>query len=168
MTDPRRARAALSRIGWLWIVAVVVPWHATPVAACDCVRLPALSPRVVIESDVIFSGKALEVIERSEHVTRTRWGGSEGSTRFLENWVVFAAVRSWRGVTSDTVEVEIDNSDCAFQFEPGSEYLVFAARRVRARPYTIACMRTASLDRADAVLRMLGRGRTHAPARGAR
>lgn len=138
---------------------------ASPADSCDCLRLPPPSPATATEADVIFQGRTIELVERSEHVTRTRWGSSEGSVRFLEKWVAFEVRRSWRGVSSDTILVAVDNSDCSFQFDPGSEYVVFADRNRPGKPSTNACMRTMAVENADVVLRVLGHGRDHARGR---
>lgn len=136
---------------------------ATPprlAAACDCVGLPPLSSAVATESRVIFSGEALEVVERSEHTTRTTAGGGSGEVRFVEKWVTFRVAAAWRGVGNDTVLVAVDNSDCAFGFEPGQSYLVFADRHATGKPFTNACMRTTTLALAGPIVERLGAPRT--------
>jgi hypothetical protein len=54
------------------------------------------------------------------------------------------------------VSLFMDESDCAFTFEPGHRYVVFAKRDEKGRPTTTICMRTSEADRAQAVLKALG------------
>lgn len=147
---------------------VAVAMVARVAFACDCLRLPELSSAVATESRVIFSGQALEVVERTEHTTRTTWGGGSGEVRFVEKWVAFRVIDAWRGVDRDTVLVAVDNSDCAFAFEPGESYLVFADRRGSGKPFTNACMRTTRIAGAGPIIAKLGPGRSASARRPAR
>lgn len=143
-----------------FLVSLLVCLGATEVGlACDCIGLAALSPKVATESDLIFAGQAVEVVERNEHVSRTRSGDAETEVRLLEKWVAFAVSSAWRGVDRETVLVAVDNSDCAFVFEPGHLYLVFAERVERGKPRTSACFRTVRLDAAGSILQVLGPAR---------
>lgn len=127
--------------------------------ACDCRWLAPPSPAVATEADLIFAGKALEVAERTEHTSRMYWGGAASEVRFIEKWVTFEVSRGWRGVDRDTIEIAVDNSDCAFWFEPGTSYVVFANRALIGKPFTSACTRTRKLDDAAAILGFLGAAR---------
>jgi len=49
--------------------------------------------------------------------------------------------------------------DCAFVFEAGHHYVVFARRDTKGRPTTSTCTRTAETDRAQDVLKVLGRSK---------
>ena len=59
------------------------------------------------------------------------------------------------GVTSRRVSLFMDTSDCAFAFEAGHHYVVFARRDAEGRPTTSVCMRTSDADRAQAALKAL-------------
>jgi hypothetical protein len=124
--------------------------------ACDCVRLGPLDADVGREAPVIFSGKALEIVERNEHTTRTYAGGAETRVRTLDRHVVFEVIAGWRGVKGERVELGAELSDCVFPFEIGVTYLVFAHHDARGRPSTNICTRTTALSKADPVLRALG------------
>ena len=119
-------------------------------------RLPALSPAVREESEFIFHGRVLEIVEREEHIRTTRDGGATGEVRPLDRQVVFTVQRAWRGVNSERISVTSLVSDCMFGFEIGHEYLVFARKGDDGRPTTGICTRTSALATAGPVLAQLG------------
>jgi hypothetical protein len=136
--------------------AAAVLLTSTPAEPCDCRRLPEPSPGIGTEATFIFTGRVVEVRERSEHLIITRETSGETSVRPLERSVVFQLSRAWRGVTSKTFTVNTDWSDCMYPFEVGSDYLVFADLANRGRPYTSICYRTTPADRAEPLLKLLG------------
>jgi hypothetical protein len=138
------------------LAIVIITASVDTPQACDCVRLGPLSADVGREAAVIFSGRALEIVERNEHTTRTYASGAETRVRSLGRHVVFEVIAGWRGVKGERVEVGAELSDCVFPFEIGVTYLVFAHRDARGRPSTNICTRTTALAKADAVLRALG------------
>ena len=124
--------------------------------ACDCVRLAPLSAAVREETEFIFHGRVLEIVEREEHVRTTRDGGATGEVRPLDRQVVFVVERAWRGVRGERISVTSIVSDCMFAFEIGREYLVFARKGEDGRPTTGICTRTSALAAAGPVLTQLG------------
>jgi hypothetical protein len=81
--------------------------------------------------------------------------------------VVFQVTRAWAGVSSRRMSLYLDDTDCAFVFEAGHRYVVFAKPGTRGRATTTECMRTSEADRAQDVLKALGAPhpvrRTHHP-----
>ncbi len=144
-----RAARALAR------VAAFATAISARAVACDCLALAPLSTAVATEADVVFAGRVVEVTERSEHRSTVRPSGAETSVRLLDAWAEFAVSQVWRGVAGPTVRVHVDGSDCAYRFEPGAAYLVFARRRA-GMVWGSVCSRTAPLDAASDVVRALG------------
>ena len=153
MTEKRRfVIAAAALLGLLCAVEMLT----VKLRACDCVRLPALSPAVREETEYIFHGRVLEIVEREEHIRTTRDAGATGEVRPLDRQVVFVVQRAWRGVNSERVSVTSLVSDCMFGFEIGREYLIFARKGDDGRPTTGICTRTSALANAGPVLAQLG------------
>ena len=138
----------------LGVVAVLA--GASGAAACDCVRLKPPSSAIRTEAPIIFEGQVVEILDRSLHITRTTPSDSTGETRPLGREVIFQVSRAWDGVTSRRISLFMDESDCAFAFEAGHRYVVFARHDEKRRPTTSICMRTSEANRAEAVLKALG------------
>lgn len=134
----------------------VVLTLARPAVACDCVQLKPPTGGVRAEAPIIFEGQVVEILDRSLHITRTTPSDSTGETRPLGREVVFQASRAWAGVTSRRISLFMDASDCAFVFEAGHRYVVFARRDAKGRPTTSICTRTSESDRAKDLLKALG------------
>jgi hypothetical protein len=126
-------------------------------AACDCAPLKPISKAIRAEAPYIFEGQVVEIIDRTIHTTRTTPGGSTGETRPLGREIVFQVTRAWAGATARRMSIFADDSDCAYTFEAGKRYVVFAKRDAQGRPTTSVCMRTSDADHAEAVIRALGR-----------
>jgi len=137
------------------VTAGLLGW-ASAASACDCASLKAPSPAIRTEAPIIFEGQVVEILDRSLHITRITPSDSTGETRPLGREVVFQVSRAWAGVTSRRVSLFMDDSDCAFGFEAGHQYVVFARRDQKGRATTSVCMRTAEADRAETVLKALG------------
>jgi hypothetical protein len=146
----------MKRAGVLVLVGLALLSGARPVSACDCVRLKPLSASVRTEAPFIFEGQVVEIVERSLHITRTTPSDSNGETRPLGREVVFRVTRAWAGAPGRRISVFLEDGDCTFPFQAGHQYVVFARRGVKGRPTTGICMRTAEVDRAQAVLKALG------------
>ena len=129
---------------------------AVRLLACDCVRLPPLSAAVREETEFIFHGRVVEIVEREEHIRTTRDGGATGEVRPIDRQVVFEVRRAWRGVRSERISVTSIVSDCMFGFEIGREYVVFARKGDDGRPTTGICTRTGPLAAAGQILSHLG------------
>ena len=140
-------------------VAVAVLGGARAAAGCDCVALKPPSAAIRTEAPIIFEGQVVEILDRSLHITRTTPSDSTGETRPLGREVVFQVSREWAGGTTRRLSLYLDASDCAFVFEAGHHYVVFARRDTKGRPTTSTCTRTAETDRAQDVLKVLGRSK---------
>jgi hypothetical protein len=155
-----RARRFWSTIGEMKRAAVlacaVLAAAAHPAFACDCAPLKAPSAAIRTEAPYIFEGQVVEILDRSLHITRITPSDSTGETRPLGREVVFHVTRAWAGVSARRISLFVESSDCAFSFEAGHRYVVFARRGARGKPMTNLCMRTAESDRADPLIRALG------------
>jgi hypothetical protein len=140
-------------------LAVAVLGSARAVAACDCAALKPPSTAIRTEAPIIFEGQVVEILDRSLHIKRTTPSDSTGETRPIGREVIFQMSRAWAGVTARRVSLFMDDSDCAFAFEAGHHYVVFAHRDQKGRPTTSVCTRTSEADRAEAVLKALGPAR---------
>jgi hypothetical protein len=110
------------------------------------------------ESHFIFEGNVIEIVERSEHTTRTTSGGGSGEVRPLGRDVVFEVRRAWNGVASKRISVSAEASDCMFPFEIDHTYVVFAGKDAKGSPVTSICSRTVESSKGAAVLAHLGSG----------
>jgi hypothetical protein len=132
--------------------------RSAPADSCDCVTPKPLSNALRSESPFIFEGKVVEIVERSEHTTRTTSGGGSGEVRPLGREVVFEVGRAWNGVASKRISVSAEASDCMFPFEIDHTYVVFAGKDATGRPVTSVCSRTSESGEAADVLARLGPG----------
>lgn len=139
----------------LGMAAALLGWSGAA-AACDCAAPKPPSAAIRTEAPIIFEGQVVEILDRSLHITRITPSDSTGETRPLGREVVFQVSRVWAGVTSRRVSLFMDDSDCAFGFEAGHRYVVFAHHDQKGRPTTSVCMRTSESDRAQEVVKALG------------
>jgi hypothetical protein len=149
-----KGAAGLTSAACLFVL--VAAW---PASACDCAALKPPTTAVRTESPIIFEGQVVEILDRSLHITRTTPSDSTGETRPLGREVVFQVSREWAGGAARRISLFIEASDCAFVFEAGHRYVVFARRDAKGRPTTSICMRTSETDRAQEVLNALGRSK---------
>ena len=124
--------------------------------ACDCTPLKPLSAAVRTEAPIIFEGQVVEILDRSLHITRITPSDSTGETRPLGREVIFQVTRAWAGAASRRISLFMDDTDCAFPFEAGHRYVVFAHAGTKGHPVTSVCTRTVASDRAEDVLKALG------------
>ncbi len=149
------------------IVSFAVVFAAAGLAsACDCGALKPPTRSIRSEAPIIFEGQVVEILERSLHITRTTPSDSTGETRPLGREVIFQVARVWAGVTSRRVSLFMEDSDCAFAFEAGHRYVVFARRGAKGRATTSICMRTSEASRARDVLNALGPAKSVRRSRG--
>jgi hypothetical protein len=147
-----RVWRALAPFGFLLVLS-------RPAWACDCAPLKPLSAAVRTEAPIIFEGQVVEILDRSLHITRITPSDSTGETRPLGREVIFQVTRSWAGAPSRRISLFMDDSDCAFPFEAGHRYVVFAHTGAKGHPVTTVCMRTVAADHAEEVLKALGPAR---------
>ena len=137
----------------LTLTVVLIPAR---LEACDCPGPPTLSPAVRNETPVIFSGRVVEIVERNEHTSTTSATGATTEVRPIERFVAFEVRSAWAGVQQKRFAVSAEMSDCLYPFRIGETYLVFAHRDERGRVWTDRCTRTTVLERAGAILGLLG------------
>ncbi|MDI6802948.1 MAG: T9SS type A sorting domain-containing protein [Bacteroidota bacterium] len=79
------------------------------------------------------------------------------TTIFLTYRVKFSVTSSWKGITTDIVDVytAIHGISCGYPFSIGEEYLVYTIYR-NDRHYTSTCSRTSHIDDADDDILALG------------
>jgi hypothetical protein len=128
----------------------------SPAGACDCIRPQPLSAAVRKEAPYIFEGKVVEIVERSLHTLRTISGGGSSEIRPMGREVVFEVARAWNGVTTKTLTVAADESDCMFLFRIDRTYVVFAWKDAKGSPATSLCTRTIESSKAADVIAALG------------
>lgn len=138
------------------VLLLILP--SAPADSCDCVTPKPLSNAVRHEFPFIFEGKVVEIVERSEHTTRTTSSGGSGEVRPLGRDVVLEVGRAWNGVASKRISVSAEASDCMFPFEIDHTYVVFARKDASGRPVTSVCSRTSESGKAADVLAHLGQG----------
>ena len=138
------------------LVAAACLLPAREAVACDCMRLAPLGPGVTSEVPFIFSGTAIEIVERNEHTTALRSGGATSTVRPLERRVVFRVITGWRGVATPEFSVLAEISDCLFNFELDRTYLVFARATAAGVAESNICTRTSAMEQATSVIRVLG------------
>ena len=143
-------------LGGLLVCAAAIALDTGTAQACDCRRPPEDPASFLRHADLVFTGKALFLMERSEHVTITRDGSGEGTVRPLESSATFEVTGAWKGVRTGEVTVQTDGSDCSYRFEPGHRYLIFATRQADGKPYASICSHTTEFDKADPLLHSLG------------
>lgn len=128
-------------------VFVLVPgalWLGVPASshACSC-AMPGSVEQELASRTAVFAGEVLRVSESSPgHVA-----------------VLFAVREIWKGIEQSQVWVHTPahSASCGYLFEPGREYLVFAAGNGDSL-VTGLCGRNALLSHAEEDLRVLGPG----------
>lgn len=120
-----------------------------PAYACSCMGVPLKND--IRDSDVVFSG---EVRSIDEEVT------VGGGMMAAPGRISFAVEDSWKGVTTETVDVygQGDGANCYNLFEEDEAYLVYASRAKEADAplKNIGCGETKPLAGAEEDLRLLG------------
>lgn len=120
-----------------------------PAYACSCVDVPLKND--IRRSDAVFSGEV-----RSIHEDATAGGGGMAAP----GRIAFAVEDSWKGVTTETVDVygQGDGVNCYNLFEEGEAYLIYASRAKEADAplKNIGCGETKPLAGAEPDLRLLG------------
>jgi hypothetical protein len=139
-----------------WILlATLLSTSAAAAAPCElsrCSCMPSLGlEQAKLSADGIFFGSVLSSTE-----VRTP-GDDPVFGVAAERLVRFQVLGTWKGISSEVVEVRTgaSDADCGYPFEVGEHYLVFA----RGEPsllITSLCTRTAPAEDAVEDLRELG------------
>lgn len=122
---------------------------AAPAQACKCMQMP---PAQAYEQAVaVFEARVLEIVEPQPGQT-----GPANQRR-----VRLQAVRSWKGLESEAVELSTaaESAACGFNFAQGQSYLVYAyADEGKLR--VTSCSRTRLMAEAGEDLQTMGMGAT--------
>lgn len=128
---------------------LLVTLDVGPAYACSCMDVPLKND--IQDSDVVFSGEVRSIDEEA-----TVGGGMMAAPGRIS----FAVEDSWKGVTTETVDVygQGDGANCYNLFEEDEAYLVYASRAKEADAplKNIGCGETKPLATAEADLRLLG------------
>lgn len=133
--------------GILFVTAFFI-FGQTDALACGCPSMGLTLEQEIngrLENNkAVFSGEVLEIVDRAK-----------------DRDVTFRVGEYWKGDVLEQITVSTDslNSSCAFHFEVGKSYLVFA-NLWEGSLYTAACSRNRDLKKADEVLKVLGKGET--------
>jgi hypothetical protein len=122
------------------LLSLLAPAHAQ---ACSCLEQSAAD--ALREAQAVFEGRVLAVTRDAERP---------------ELWVVqLAAVRSWKGVASETVMLTTpqDSAGCGYPFVKDESYLVYA-QAGSGGLHASLCSRTQPIAQAEADLAVLGMG----------
>lgn len=116
---------AFSRLAGFVTVVSIVMWLPTLADACSCVggaKTPACAQ--VADHPVIFSGTVLGTVQKPVQTTSAASPGTAPFTRIRLDGIAI-------GVDPTQGEIDIPDltrSSCAFPFEAGKQYLVYATR----------------------------------------
>lgn len=139
----------------LTLVILLLPYVATNVYACQCrERQPPCAQ--YWEADAVFIGSVTEITPELVPYF---------DDRFLEyEMVKFDVERSFRGVDGGKAELAVWRSSCAYSFEAGKQYLVYAYRNSKTNTLdTSYCSRTRELSDAVEDLRYINGLNTKPP-----
>lgn len=102
-------------MGKFILILVLILIYSPPIYACSCIELPF--EESVDRADEIFIGRVIKIEEKKELL----------STEFGEYWVAhFEVSKKWKGNKKTNIRVIQTYNSCAFFFEFGKEYLVYA------------------------------------------
>jgi len=109
------------RFGIFLCIICTISFAATEVHACSCaVSLKHQKQQVKkakLDASTVFIGRVVEIVK-----TKDPDGNSTSAMK-----AVFELSRVWKGELKRTISVYTVNGDlCGFNFEKGSEYLVYA------------------------------------------
>jgi hypothetical protein len=125
----------------LVVLASLALVDPAPAEACSCMMPTFEAQRD--QAAAIFEGRADEVRSDGDELV-----------------VVFHVTQSWRGVTTEQVEIRTASNAaaCGYAFEVGTHYLVYAGRRDEGPLAVSLCSRTARADDASEDRQRLGSG----------
>jgi len=119
-------------------LALLIGVAATAAVACDCVS-PATPKDRLDQASVVFSGKVVA----SKVSTAPKW-----TTLYR-----FQVIDRFKGAVQSEIVLEHEDSDCAFHFEDGGSYLVYAYGKERL--YAHSCSATQRLSGAQSEIEAL-------------
>jgi hypothetical protein len=142
-------------------ILLLVPPDPCSLPACSCSMSPIIEEGVSqdhVTSAAIFVGRVIHITDTV--VARPRPRG-QGQDHYRFDEVILSVQQGWKGPQVDTLRIHPGLGLCAFAFELGREYVVFAHVENQRAPgisylSTSTCSYTRELSRADSVLAVLG------------
>ncbi len=121
--------------------------------ACSCMAPSPDTPmkKLVVDakdgSDAVFVGKVVSVRTADENLPAA-----------ARNYVSFSVLRSWKGVTTESVEIltAANSAMCGVGFEVGKQYIVYANKGEAEVLSTNICTRTRRVSSTSRDERYLG------------
>lgn len=142
----------------LLFAASLLVLNANAANACSCI--PTTPERSLKNSNAVFAGRVVDVIELNAVEGRNETP-SPSSAGFK---VLFEVSNVWKGTPSRQLVVTTSGSSasCGYSFQEGEQYLVYASSQ-GTQLETGLCSGTKPLSNAQADLAVLGRGKAPAP-----
>ncbi len=117
-------------------------------SACNC-KSPLLEKEIALTQNIFLA----TVLSKEQIIVRTERGSAHQLFR-----TTLAVSETFKGVTADTVKVLSRTSDCAFEFDIDSAYIVFASKHPRyMQLFTSPCQRTALTSQSKKLIRQLNK-----------
>lgn len=136
---------------YIFAVLAFLIFTNTEIYACSCFNpdnetLVQRVNKAKKDSQAVFSGRVLEVIQKPEK---------------HQIVVKLRAEKSWKGNVSRqiTIVTASDSALCGYNFEVGKSYLIYAQGSDANNLQTNLCTRTAGFSEAKADLKVLGKGK---------
>jgi hypothetical protein len=131
------------RLMSFWLTIALYGAAASPAADCDCGRVQRVEEELR-KADAVFLGEA---VAPEGGVVTEAWDWLRGVRRQR-----FRVEQAFKGSTEERIVIETSSDGCAYTFEPGSRYLVYAFAVDETTPgglQTSLCSRTKPLGQAE-------------------
>ena len=144
------------------LTSLLLVFNVGSVLACTCGYTPSVA-QAKREADIVFLGEAADSkYQKGAVFPNGKDAGEELTIRFeVERW--------WKGGNAADVvlfteqyqsaDYSISVSTCAFQFDVGERYVVYARRAEDGKLRATYCSRTSKAEKAKEDLKQLGKGR---------
>ncbi len=145
------------------IVAIIIFITQYSVFACSCKEEPD-TQTAILRADAVFSGKVTNIgMQPSKPELYNRFPFFRYSDTSYLRRVRFQVKEVWKGNVKEQTDIVtfFSGTICGYEFRENHEYLVFAYL-TKGDLFTGMCVRTTILSRAQADLRVLGKGRVPA------
>lgn len=145
----------------LFLIFLALVFNVGSVIACTCGKIPSVT-QAKREADVVFLGEAVS----SEYKKDTAFPDRKDADEELT--IRFEVERWWKGKNTASVvlyteqyqsaDFSISVSTCAFTFDLGKHYVVYARRAEDGKLRATYCSRTSEVQNAEEDLKQLGKG----------
>lgn len=138
----------MKNVVMLTLIFVALAFSQTKVLACSCPQVVSLEQNIrwQLKNDkAVFVGKLIEIKDKLYYGDRL---------------IKFQVEQIWKGALSDEITVATENvtNSCAYPFEEGKSYLIFAVSSDRDILMTGGCLPNREVSRATEELKILGKG----------